>query len=117
MCEIEIEGSEVFIEEPIKARKNHACGCCGGQILKGEIYTRHFSVHFGEINSQKMCAACKKERDEFVDEHDVIPCPDNFLEMLDECVQSRESFSQMLHWSRMARRIENRRPARGEDLK
>ena len=41
-----------------KARKNHKCGLCGDEIIKGELYRRQFLKYGGEVYDFKEHERC-----------------------------------------------------------
>lgn len=86
MCYIDLEPCTVWDENTVRARKIHRCDCCGGDILIGRRYTRHFSVFDRSPTSEKMCAACTKMSLAFSDEHGQRANPSAMRELLDECI-------------------------------
>lgn len=116
MCDIgdDAEPFETVCETERKARKPHRCDCCSGIISAGETYLNHFSKFEGEINSEKMCAACLRDRKDFVDEHGFFTTPSDTPDNYRDCVDARDDFASMLKWSRALRRISNRRQQGGK---
>lgn len=111
MCSIDTDSySELWDERQVKSRKPHLCDCCGGRILVGQIYTKHFSKFEGEITSEKICNDCFVDRSEFSKAHEYwTPSPGCTKEMVEECMRERESFPMMLKWARMIKRMDRRR--------
>ena len=113
MCDIDTDSySESWSESEVKARKPHRCDCCGGPILPGQKYTKHFSKFEGEITSEKCCAECFIDRSEFSKAHEYwTPSPGCTKDMVDECLRERESLPMMLKWARTLKRMEKRKQA------
>lgn len=115
MCGLDLEYCEVFDETKRKARKDHKCDCCGGSIVRGSTYLKHFSVFDGDITSEKICAACFEDREMFAKEHNHMkPTPGYTRELIREYLYERGSFKRMLLWARMLRRMDKRRLAATE---
>ena len=96
MCDIELDPASVWNETDVRARKRHVCDCCGGHILPGETYTRHFSVCDGVATGEKCCAPCKAARVEFKDVHGTMGTPGYSAQLLMECFggESRKFWSE-----------------------
>ena len=95
-------------ETPRKARKEHRCSCCGATVKPGEQYTVHFSVADGYCVTEKICALCLADRDEFCSAHDLSwVCPSDFTDVLGECIDQRDEES-MRRWKPMLDRIRER---------
>lgn len=88
MCDVGFDDDYqgAWSEREVTARKAHRCDSCDAAILAGERYLRHFSAYDGSVVSEKLCAACDKDRDLFGDAHDGYPIPSYFQEMLQECI-------------------------------
>lgn len=93
MCVVELEQSELWSENDIRARTPKVCTACDGPIKPGEIYVKHFSKHDGSLNSEVMCGQCKADRAMFADAHDgMSPTPGYFHTMLTDCVEEEELY-------------------------
>lgn len=81
---------------------------CNGCIKPKERYTS-FSYKLGEVQREKMCAACSTLMDEFAEAHKFFTAPSCLGDLLRECIESREDFSSMLKWARAMREMKRRR--------
>lgn len=107
MCYIDYEPCTVWNETHHKARKEHICSCCGRTIRIGEIYMTHFSVFEGDVTSQKCCAECEKDRQEFADAHEGTLCtPGSLVGDLKDCIYDGGDDTDP--WKLMSDRIKNR---------
>lgn len=78
--------SSVWKEVTQKARKEHACGCCGLRIAAGEVYMRTGSLFDGRWSTYIDCGRCIRAGDEFQRLHGVrvrgVLLADHILESL-----------------------------------
>jgi len=110
MCEIfdYTEPFEFYFDESVVARTNHKCSCCNCPIAKGEKYLKVSYKFDGEVKSEKMCDKCHQIKVEFDEDHDGgYSAPSSYFELINECINQRESFSSMLKWSRALKKISN----------
>lgn len=86
MCELyDLEPCTVWSETVHRARKQYECVGCGAAILPGDSYLRHFDVHDGYANSERACAACWWDLEDFGQHHGQRMAPSNLEEMLSDC--------------------------------
>lgn len=105
MCVIDLDGSEVWRETGRRARKTHRCSACGFSISPGGHYTEHFSVFEGDRFTEKICAACHTDRQEFFDAHGGGSCvPSGFPWLLKDCIAEGDEESETI-WEPMLSRI------------
>lgn len=92
MCELFFdEPCSVWTEKTVVARKVHRCDCCGGAIVKGEAYLRHFSVFDGYLTSEKSCLPCAEMTKRFAKAHSgQAGTPGSMRPLLDDCVTAEE---------------------------
>lgn len=108
MCFADLGPAQVWRETERKARKPHACDCCGGAIPAGAVYLVHFSVFDGTATSEKMCGPCRDDRAEFAAGHDGVLCSPGWLRTLVSDCSS--DYPEDAAWRAMLARIR----ARGE---
>ncbi len=109
MCSLDLEPCDVWHEEHVTARKEHKCDCCGGPILPGQQYLKHFDKFDGEITSEKMCLACEADREDFARHHEgSMANPGYTKELVIECMSDTHKWKERLHWARMLRRMDKR---------
>jgi hypothetical protein len=111
MCVIDIDDyCTVWEEHQHRARKPHKCSCCRRQIEPGETYVAHFSIFYGDCTSEKCCADCEKDRQEFAEAHDgAMRNPGSFPMMVSDCIS--EGDEEDAAWEAMLTRIRGRRKA------
>lgn len=116
MCYIDLEPADLWVEEKGVAKRDHRrpCSCCRRPILKGDVYWTHFSKCDGSVTSEKMCADCHADRDEFGKAHGgMVSTPSFFRQMLADCIHENETEEDdggETDWRPMLERIQARRP-------
>jgi hypothetical protein len=114
MCVIDLDPCDVWHETRRKARKEHKCSCCGRTVRKGETYLVHFDIFEGRHNSEKCCAECEQDRNEFCKAHGSAVCsPGYFPVVLEECVSDDPDDEDGNRWEPMLERLVARRKERG----
>lgn len=114
MCDISLEPATAWSETDRTARKALKCSSCGGTIAPGAVYTRHFSVCDGSLSNQKICGPCKEARADFADAHDgMLPLPDYFPELLNECIADGDEESEKM-WKPMLAALQQRAASASE---
>lgn len=112
MCSIDLDPCDVWSETWRRARKDHACSCCGGAIASGERYVAHFSKFEEYIDTAKLCSPCHEAREEFANAHDAgSPQPGYFRELLTSCISDGDEESDA-KWKPMLDAMDARRAAR-----
>lgn len=89
MCEWDSgddEPCEVYNQTERKARKEHTCDSCHGQICVGETYRYTSGIYDHDPFSFKQCPPCTIAHDLFNEKHDGIGVTDLY-EGLDFCVR------------------------------
>lgn len=108
MCVIDFDDyCTIWRETEHKARKQHKCSCCRRKIEPGETYIVHFSIFDGSATSEKCCAECGKNREEFAKAHDgAMMNPSSFPQMVADCIS--EDDEEDSAWAAMLDRIHRR---------
>lgn len=126
MCQIDLDDPCTVWNEQLvgRARKEHVCDQCGGVIIAGSSYFRHFSISDGEPTNEARCLPCETITCAFQREHRYRFTPASMRVMLEECLQE-ESFygydederlelsDPGLRWKHALREMDTRRDARG----
>ena len=115
MCEIYYDGDswDAFTHSMRKARRQHVCMSCRATIAIGEVYHYTSYVYDHSAGSEKMCAECSRDRDEFGKAHAFYPGARSFEEYLSECV-AEDDEGDRAKWLPMLERLRARRVAAQE---
>lgn len=88
-----------------KARKEHACSCCGRRIVAGENY--RILVTLGDdFCAEKECAECMAMIDEFRRDHGTYSNSSYMPQMVRDCIEWEEDDEVKAKWQREIDRIE-----------